>query len=298
MNNSGRIGRRVLALVLAAMLLMLALPISALAAKKPVTKTVYFTLTNDGRAVVGNDANETVLSHLKVEVPYNVSYEGNGKDDVKDPVLTAKHLETYTFKLNEEAGYRYDIKVTVDGQELSDVTGTSIPGRYVTGNIVIEITKTAISVNDYSVKVWRNNVEQKDEETTVTRNADKYTFQYDTAKWKLLKVTMGGADAKFADDNGSVTVDGPITGNLAIYYAGIYKVTLPETGVTADKDSAIYGEDFTFTVDDGYTIDKVTIDGKEYTPDDNGDGTFTIKGADITGDVVITVNMPKYEVEV
>ena len=70
MNNSGRIGRRVLALVLAAMLLMLALPISALAAKKPVTKTVYFTLTNDGRAVVGNDANETVLSHLKVEVPY------------------------------------------------------------------------------------------------------------------------------------------------------------------------------------------------------------------------------------
>ena len=70
MNNSGRIGRRVLALVLAAMLLMIALPISALAAKKPVTKTVYFTLTNDGRAVVGNDANETVLLHLKVEVPY------------------------------------------------------------------------------------------------------------------------------------------------------------------------------------------------------------------------------------
>lgn len=228
---------------------------------------------------------------------YNVSFEGNGKDAAKGE-STATHGETYTFELTEEAGYRYDIKVTVGGQELSDVTGTTIPARYVTGDIVITITKTAISVNDYSVKVWRNNVEQKDEETTVTRNADKYTFQYDTAKWKLLKVTMGGADVEVADDNGSVTVNGPITGNLAIYYAGIYKVTLPETGVSADKDRAIYGEDFTFTVDDGYTIDKVTIDGKKYTPDDNGDGTFTIKGADITGDVVITVNMPKYEVEV
>ena len=70
MNNSGRIGRRVLALMLAAVLLLLTLPISALAAPKPVTKTVYFTLTNNGRAVVGNDTNETVLSHLKVEVPY------------------------------------------------------------------------------------------------------------------------------------------------------------------------------------------------------------------------------------
>lgn len=70
MNNSGRIGRRVLALMLAAMLLLLTLPISALAAPKPVTKTVYFTLTNNGRAVVGNDTNETVLSHLKVKVPY------------------------------------------------------------------------------------------------------------------------------------------------------------------------------------------------------------------------------------
>ena len=228
---------------------------------------------------------------------YTVEFTGNGKDDAEGEP-TATHGETYGFTLNEQAGYKYDIKVTVDGQELPDVTGTSIPGRYVTGNIVIEITKTAISVNDYSVKVWRNNVEQTGEETTVTQNASEYKFQYDAAKWKLLKVTMGGAEVTVADDNGSVTVNGPITGNLAIYYAGIYKVTLPETGVTADKDSAIYGEDFTFTVDDGYTIDKVTIGGKEYTPDDNGDGTFTIKGADITGDVVITVNMPKYEVEV
>ena len=243
---------------------------------------------------VTEDTTVTITFKAKT---YTVEFTGNGKDDAEGEP-TATHGETYGFTLNEQAGYKYDIKVTVDGQELSDVTGTSIPGRYVTGNIVIEITKTAISVNDYSVKIWRNGVEQTGEETTVTQNANEYKFQYDAAKWKLMKVTMGGTEVAVADDNGSVTVNGPITGNLAIYYAGIYKVTLPETGVSADKDSVIYGEDFTFTVDDGYTIDKVTIDGKEYTPVDNGDGTFTIKGEDITGDVVITVIVPEYQVEV
>lgn len=238
----------------------------------------------------------TVTINFKAKT-YTVEFTGNGKDDAEGEP-TATHGETYGFTLNEQAGYKYDIKVTVDGQELSDVTGTSIPGRYVTGNIVIEITKTAISVNDYSVKIWRNGVEQTGEETTVTQNANEYKFQYDAAKWKLMKVTMGGTEVAVADDNGSVTVNGPITGNLAIYYAGIYKVTLPEAGVNADKDSAIYGEDFTFTVDDGYTLTEVTINGKKYEVTPNEDGSYTIKGEDITGDVVITVDVPKYQVEV
>ena len=243
---------------------------------------------------VTTDTTVTITFKMKT---YKVEFTGNGKDDA-DGEPTATHGETYGFTLNEQAGYKYDIKVTVDGQELPDVTGTSIPGRYVTGNIVIEITKTAISVNDYSVKVWRNGVEQTGEETTVTQNANEYKFQYDAAKWKLMKVTMGGAEVAVADNNGSVTVNGPITGNLAIYYAGIYKVTLPEAGVNADKDSAIYGEDFTFTVDDGYTLTEVTINGEKYEVTPNEDGSYTIKGEDITGDVVITVDVPKYQVEV
>lgn len=243
---------------------------------------------------VTTDTTVTITFKMKT---YKVEFTGNGKDDA-DGEPTATHGETYGFTLNEQAGYKYDIKVTVDGQELSDVTGTSIPGRYVTGNIVIEITKTAISVNDYSVKVWRNGVEQTGEETTVTQNANEYKFQYDAAKWKLMKVTMGGTKVAVADDNGSVTVNGPITGNLAIYYAGIYKVTLPEAGVNADKDSAIYGEDFTFTVDDGYTLTEVTINGEKYEVTPNEDGSYTIKGEDITGDVVITVDVPEYQVEV
>lgn len=244
----------------------------------------------------GVTADTTVTITFKMKT-YTVEFTGNGKDDAEGEP-TATHGETYGFTLNEQAGYKYDIKVTVDGQELSDVTGTSIPGRYVTGNIVIEITKTAISVNDYSVKVWRNGVEQTGEETTVTQNANEYKFQYDAAKWKLMNVTMGGTEVAVADDNGSVTVNGPITGNLAIYYAGIYKVTLPEAGVNADKDSAIYGEDFTFTVDDGYTLTEVTINGEKYEVTPNEDGSYTIKGEDITGDVVITVDVPEYQVEV
>ena len=54
------------------LILTLLIPASADAIGGDMTKgkTVYFTLANDGVPVMGNDSDQTVLSHVKVTVPY------------------------------------------------------------------------------------------------------------------------------------------------------------------------------------------------------------------------------------
>ena len=54
------------------LILALLIPASAYAIGGDMTKskTVYFTLSNDGVPVMGNDSDQTVLSHVKVTVPY------------------------------------------------------------------------------------------------------------------------------------------------------------------------------------------------------------------------------------
>ena len=52
------------------LVLLLLIPSAALAEEtQPSSKTVYFTLSNDGVPVLGADG-ETVLTHVKVTVPY------------------------------------------------------------------------------------------------------------------------------------------------------------------------------------------------------------------------------------
>ena len=70
MNNSGK--KRLLALLLALCLLVISMPAAfAVAPETPADSvTVYFTLSCDGSPIVGNDVNHTVLSKLKITVPY------------------------------------------------------------------------------------------------------------------------------------------------------------------------------------------------------------------------------------
>ena len=90
---------------------------------------------------------------------------------------------------------------------------------------------------------------------------------------------------------------------MAIYFGGVYNVTRP-TGVTGE-DTAQYQEDYNFTVGADYASGKptVTIGGVEYalsdgTADDDGNVTYVISGASITGDIVITLPEPEATVEV
>lgn len=71
-----------------------------------------------------------------------------------------------------------------------------------------------------------------------------------------------------------------------------YPVTLEE-GLTADRLTAGAGEDYTFRATDPLHYDykpSATIDGKDITVRDNGDGTYTIPGSEITGGITVKAN--------
>lgn len=71
-----------------------------------------------------------------------------------------------------------------------------------------------------------------------------------------------------------------------------YTVTL-EDGLTADSLSAAAGEDYTFRATDPLHYDykpSAKIGGKDVTVKDNGDGTYTIPGSEINGNITVKAN--------
>ena len=167
-----------------------------------------------------------------------------------------------------------------------NASGADAPAANIAGGL------TVIKVN-YSVTLG----EDFTGETTVEPGAD-YTF---TAKDPHYDYTfdakMGSSTADvIAGGDGTFTIKN-VAGNLTITATKTpksYTVTVNGTGsvdVTA-ANTATYLTDYTFTLtkDDKYTYTvSATVGGETCTPTLAADGTYTIAGADVTGNIVITV---------
>lgn len=114
-----------------------------------------------------------------------------------------------------------------------------------------------------------------------------------------VSYTVGGVDKGTLTQgaDGIYTIPGTdVTGNIEITAVGkTYTVTKAGTGaddVTLNGNTATYGTNYTFTLTPeanyAYAV-TVTAGGKTVTPTPGADGTYTINGKDITGNVVITV---------
>lgn len=171
--------------------------------------------------------------------------------------------------------------------ESGNASGADAPAANIAGGL------TVIKVN-YSVSLG----EDFTGDNTVEPGKD-YTF---TAKDKhydyTISAKMGSSTADVIDNgDGSYTIKN-VTGNLTITDTKTpksYTVTVNGTGsadVTAAANATyLTAYTFTLTKDDKYTYEvAVTVDGAAYTPTLNADGkTYTIAGADVTGNIVITV---------
>lgn len=115
-----------------------------------------------------------------------------------------------------------------------------------------------------------------------------------------VTVTVGGGEATTVspDENGIYTVAN-VNGNVVVTSTKTPKTfTVTQGNDTTGAATATYMKDYTFTLtpEDGYTYNMaVTIGGKAYTGftaqvNDDGTTTYTIPGADITGEIVINSN--------
>lgn len=115
-----------------------------------------------------------------------------------------------------------------------------------------------------------------------------------------VTVTVGGGEATTVspDEDGIYTVPN-VNGNVVVTSAKTAKTfTVTQGDDTTGAATATYMKDYTFTrtPEDGYTYNMaVTIGGKDYTgfkavSNEDGTTTYTIPGADVTGDIIINSN--------
>lgn len=203
-----------------------------------------------------------------------------------------------------ELGDALTLKFTAAGQGQSAVKVTA---AYVDTNtnaieldapaaIVLKDT-TTVTVSGYTVSL-SDDFTRTDAEGSVIAAGGNLTFVPKDPNYNYtVTVTVGGGEATTVspDEDGIYTVPN-VNGNVFVSStktAKSFNVTLGAD--TTGAATATYMKDYTFTLtpEDGYVYNMaVTIGGKAYTGfATNDDGTtYTIPGADVTGDIVINSN--------
>lgn len=160
--------------------------------------------------------------------------------------------------------------------------------------------KTTVTVSGYTVDL-PDDFTRTDAEGSVIEAGGNLTFVPKDPNYDYtVTVTVGDGEATTVspDENGTYTVPN-VNGNVAVKSTKTpksFNVTLGDD--TTGAATATYKEDYTFklTPATGYTYKMaVTIGGKDYTgftaaANENGTTTYTIPGADVTGDIIINSN--------
>lgn len=158
---------------------------------------------------------------------------------------------------------------------------------------------TTITVSVYTVDL-PDDFKRTDADGSVIEAGGNLTFVPKDPNYDYtVTVTVGGVEATpTIGEDGTYTVPN-VNGNVVVTSTKTpksFNVTLGDN--TTGAATATYMKDYTFklTPEDGYTYNMaVTIGGKDYTgfaaqANDDGTTTYTIPGADVTGDIVISSN--------
>ena len=245
------------------------------------------------------------------------TYTVNRDTNVVDGNPKAEAGKDYTFKLvNGLDGTYMDVKYKVGDGEFKDlmlVDGKyTIPAGEITGDITGDITITAVG-KTYTVTkagAGANDVTLNGNTATYGTN---YTFTLNkTDNYAYtVTVTAGGKTVTSAldADGKTYTINGKdITGDVGITVtkeANKAQINFKGCGsadvVSGTSQTAGPGKDFIFTITkvDGYayTVTAATADDTAVAVKDNGDGAYTIAGADIAAGDVITVTVEKKLIE-
>lgn len=158
---------------------------------------------------------------------------------------------------------------------------------------------TTITVSGYTVDL-PDDFKRTDAEGSVIEAGGNLTFVPKDPNYDYtVTVTVGGEEVTpTIGEDGTYTVAN-VNGNVVVTSTKTpksFNVTLGDD--TTGETTATYMKDYTFklTPVDGYVYNvAVTIGGTDYTgfaatPNDDGTTTYTIPGADVTGDIVINSN--------
>lgn len=230
-------------------------------------------------------------STYSVSIPSGEGYTVVGEANVKEG-------EDYSFQVNIANGYNgTDMVVKVNGNTVVK-TGNAYVVNSVSGNLVITVTGVKKNAPDtYTVTLPSGSGFTAAGETTVTAGSN-YSFTVTVATGydvSALVVKNGEATLTATSTEGNVVtytinnVQSNITLTATIAKLK-FSVTLPtgEGYAVVGESEAVYGEDYTFTVNAvaGYSVKDAVVKNGDVTLT-GVNGTYTV--ANVTANIVITV---------
>ncbi len=168
-----------------------------------------------------------------------------------------------------------------------NASGADAPAANIAGGLTVIKVNYSVTLSDDFTGA---DTAEPGEDYTFSAKDPHYDYTFDAKMGGSTADVIKNADGSFTIKN----VSGNLTIDTATKTPKSYTVTVEGTG-KADvnaANTATYLTAYTFTLskDDKYTYTvSATVDGKAYTPTLNDDGTYTIAGADVTGNIVITV---------
>lgn len=246
------------------------------------------------------------------------TYTVNRDTSVVDGNPKAEAGKDYTFKLvNGLDGNCMTVSYTVGGVDKGTLTqgadgSYTIPAGEITGDITITAVGKKFDVTVDTTASGAGNVTLTDGSKATYGTNYTFTLTPEANYAYTVTVTAGGktvtptldADGKIYTINGKdITGDVVITVTKEANKAQINFAGSGVADVVNGSASQIVepGQEFKFTITKGdgyaYTVTAAKADDTTVTVTDNGDGTYTIAGADIAAGDVITVTVEKKLIE-
>lgn len=267
-------------------------------------------------ANVQNAPTATVTGSATITV--GQTYTVNRDANVVDGNPKAEAGKDYTFKLaNGLDGTYMDVSYKIGDGEFKDlmlVDGKyTIPAGEITGDITITAVGKKFDVTVDTTASGAGNVTLTDGSKATYGTNYTFTLTPEANYAYTVTVTAGGkaVTPTLGTDDKTYTINGKdITGDVVITVtkeANKAQINFAGSGVAdvvngSTSQTVEPGQDFKFSInkENGYeyTVTATKKDGSEVTVTDNGDGNYTIAGANIAVGDVITVTVEKKLIEI
>jgi len=274
------------------------LKFTALAATGSTTVTATDAQVDIGEHAVSADAPQAVLENPDTLITFSEQYTVTLADDYETSMSTVVEPDgSITFFIKDyNPNYTYSVSATMDGENVAvtDNGDGSFTISNISGNVVVSAPeKTGKS---FDVEYTEEFSEVSGAATAVYGTDYTFTITKEDGFNYAVSVKIGGTAYTLEDPvEGNYTIPGDaITDKITISIVKTekpvtYLVTLGE-GATGEN-SATKGVDYSFTIEESddysWTV-SVTIGGTEYSDYTVSGNTYTIPGADITGEIVVT----------